>query len=374
MSSRESDPAGVSIPRSVEVEYWVTDTDGRLVEPGDLVSASPGAEREFVTPLLEIKTTPCRSTAELRSELFERIGDVLRRADETDKRLVPLSTPAVREEIQEIASERTRVQNRVVGHDFRYVRHCAGTHIHVEQQPGRIEEQVNAFIALDPALALVNSSPYFEHQRVARGARSELYRRRAYETMPHQGRLWSYIDDTAEWQRRLERRYEEFVTAALEAGVDRRTVEANFAPETAVWTPVQPRDRFGTVEWRSPDTALPTGVIRLADRLAEVVGTLRDAEVRIEGERGTVTDNAVVLPEFSTVLELVDDAIEDGLGSNRLKRYLERMGFSLDAYEPLAREIDRGSELSPESARRMRLESADRLEREVRRAGPVDAD
>lgn len=374
MSSHESSRESASIPRSVEVEYWVTDDEGRLTQPGELVSASPGAEREFVRPLLEIKTTPCRSTAELRSELFERVGDVLRRADEVGKRLVPLATPATPDEIEELDSDRTRIQNRVVGRDFRYVRHCAGTHVHVEQQPGRVAEQINAFIALDPALALVNSSPYFEDTRLTDGARSELYRRRAYETVPHQGRLWRYIDDTAEWNRRLERRYEAFVTAALEAGIDRRTVAANFEPETAVWTPVQPRDRFGTVEWRSPDSALPTQVVRLADHLADVAATLRDTDVRIEGERGSVTDDAVVLPEFATVLELVDDATAEGLRSERLRRYLDRMGFAVDAYDPLAREVDRGPELSPAAARRMRLECADRLEDEVRQAEPVDAD
>ena len=53
MSVHESEP----IRRSIEVEYWVIDDAGRLVEPGALVNATPGAEREFVEPLLEVKTT-----------------------------------------------------------------------------------------------------------------------------------------------------------------------------------------------------------------------------------------------------------------------------------------------------------------------------
>nr|WP_274324480.1 hypothetical protein [Halosimplex aquaticum] len=69
------------------------DGDGRLVEPGSLVEASAGAEREFVEPLLEIKTTPCESTAALRRELYRRIESVLDRADEVGKGLVPLATP-----------------------------------------------------------------------------------------------------------------------------------------------------------------------------------------------------------------------------------------------------------------------------------------
>ncbi len=38
------------------------------------------------------------------------------------------------------------------------------------------------------------------------------------------------------------------MTAAVDAGVDRRTVAANFVPESAIWTPVQLRAEFGTVE------------------------------------------------------------------------------------------------------------------------------
>ncbi|MCT9097630.1 glutamate-cysteine ligase family protein [Haloarchaeobius sp. HME9146] len=354
------------IRRSIEVEYWVIDEQGELVEPGELVSASGRAEREFVRPLLEVKTTPCETTSQLRDELFDQLEAVLDRAEESGKRLVPLATPMAGSEVDEIPSERTRIQNEVIGEDFGYVRHCAGTHVHVEQQPGHEVDQWNAFVALDPALALVNSSPYYRGERLAAGARSKLYRRRAYDGMPHQGRLWSYIDDKAEWTRRLERRYEDFVTATLDADVDRATVEANFDPESAVWTPVQFRERFGTVEWRSADAALPGQVLRLADQLADVAASVRDGEVRIEGEIGRRTEEGLVLPSFDTVLEYVDAAIEDGLDSEQVRGYLERMGFDVAAYDPLTEHVDDGPTISAEAARDRRLEYADVLERAVR--------
>jgi len=365
--SHQSEP----IRRSIEVEYWVIDDEGRLVEPGALFEASPGAEEEFVEPLIEIKTTPCESTAALREELYERVGAVLRRADELDRGLVPLATPVNTDEICERESERTRIQNAVVGEDFEYVRHCAGTHIHVEQQPGRAIDQLNAFIALDPALALVNSSPYFQGRHLAAGARSKLYRWMAYDDVPHQGRLWAYADDADEWTRRLERRYEEFLTAATDAGVDRRAIASSFDPESAVWTPVQLREEFGTVEWRSPDAALPSQVVRLADDLAGVVERMGDAEVRIEGDSGRVGEDALVLPEFDAVIEYVNAAIRDGLAEPKLQAYLDRMGFDLDAYEPVSREIDDGRTVSPEAARRIRLEQAERLERDVLQDEPI---
>lgn len=335
MSAHNSEPTR----RSIEVEYWVIDEQGGLVEPGDLVAASAGAEREFVEPLLEIKTTPCETTSELRDELFHRVGEVLHRANELDRGLVPLATPVNHDEIRELPDERTRVQNLVVGENFAYVRHCAGTHIHVEQQPGREIDQLNTLIALDPALALVNSSPYFRGEVLATGARSKLYRWMAYDDVPHQGRLWPYVRDREEWTRRLTKRYEEFVAVAIEAGVDRQVVEKEFDPESAVWTPVKLREQFGTVEWRSPDAALPSQIVRLADRVAAITEHLRDASVRIEGETGGVTEDAIVLPEFETVSEYVDAAIREGLSSRAVRSYLERMGFDVDAFEPLSAEI-----------------------------------
>ena len=358
--------------RSVEVEYWVVDGDGRLVDPGPLTELSARVEPEFVEPLLEVKTAPCETTEEMRTELFERLGTVLRRADDLGYRLVPLATPLTAEEVSERESDRTRIQNLVVGDSFECVRHCAGTHVHVEQQPGRAVDQFNSLVALDPALALVNSSPYYGGRRLASGARSKLYRRLGYEGLPHQGRLWRYLDGTGQWTRRLERRYEEFVAAAVEAGADRRTVVANFDPESAVWTPVQLRGEFSTVEWRSPDTALPSQVLRLAGTLADVLERTATGTVRIEGEEGRLTDDGLVLPEFAAVIDHVDTAIEEGLDAASLRSYLDRMGFEVDAYDPITVEIGAGEAVTADTARDVRLRYAEALERDVRRHGGLD--
>lgn len=362
------------IRRSVEVEYWVIDDEGDLIEPGDLVDASPGVEREFVAPLLEIKTTPCETTEELRGELFDRLDRVLRRADELGLGLVPLATPLAADAIRDRPSERTRIQDRVVGERFEYVRHCAGTHIHVEQQPGLEIDQLNTLTALDPALALVNSSPYFDGEYLAAGARSLLYRRMAYSALPHQGELWRYADDTEEWAERLGRRYREFKTAAVVAGIDPETVDSTFDPEGAVWTPVKLRDEFSTVEWRSPDTALPSQAIRLADDIAGVVERLRDTELRIEGEAGHLRADAIVLPEFDAVEEYVDAAIREGMSSDAVRAYLDRMGFDVDAYDPLSHDVYNREELSATEVRELRLDYAARLETDLEEARAISAD
>jgi len=196
----------------------------------------------------------------------------------------------------------------------------------------------------------------------------------AYDGLPHQGRLWRYVDSFEEWARRLERRYEEFETAAMAAGVDRRTVAEQFAPESAIWTPVQFRERFGTVEWRSPDTALPSQILALADHVTGTIEHLADAEVRIEGDTGRITDSQIVLPEFDTVLDHVNAAIRDGLESDSLWAYLHRMGFDVAAFDPFVHSEGSRGKITRETARELRLEYAERLKGDVRTARPVNAD
>ena len=372
--------ASPSIRRSVEVEYWVIDDDGDLTEPGALLDAAPGVEPEFVVPLIEIKTTPCATTAALREELFDRVGRVVRRADDRGKGLVPLATPLWTGPIRDREHDRTRIQDRVVGERFEYVRRCAGTHIHVEQQPGREIDQLNVLTALDPALALVNSSPYHGHEPIAAGARSMLYRWMAYDRLAQQGGLWRYADSTEEWARRLERRYEEFVTEAVVAGFDRETVEACFDPEGATWTPVKLRGEFSTVEWRSPDTTLPSQAVRLADDIVgamdRLVGSEGGADVRTGGPsaRGRVAADRVDLPAFDTLQELVADAVRDGVSAPSVRSYLDRMGFDVGAYDSLSEAVRRDQPLSAAEARRLRLEYADRLREDVLRRQPASAD
>jgi ABC-2 type transport system ATP-binding protein len=165
---------------------------------------------------------PYETTTALREQLYDRLGRVLAVADREGKRLVPLATSLSGSAIEDRYHERTRIQDRVVGDEFECVRHCAGTHIHFEQLPGREVDQLNVLTAADPALALVNSSPYFQGRRLSAGARSEIYRWKAYDSLPHQGQLWPYAEDSETWATRLERRYEEFVSDSTRPTVARR--------------------------------------------------------------------------------------------------------------------------------------------------------
>ncbi len=352
---------------SLEVEYWVIDSDGRLTSPGSLADEMY-TEREFVEPLFELKTPPCASIDELRRVFVGRLEAVLSKADDLGKGLVPLGTPVNTDSIERWPDERARVQEAVIGADFEYTKHCAGTHIHFEKR--NVTDQLNALIGLDAALALVNSSPYLGGERVANSARAYCYRKRAYRSYPKHGQLWHYVESVGEWHRRLERRYEEFVSAALEDGIDESTVEANFSPDDVVWTPVRLRDQMPTVEWRSPDTALPSQLLQLAGELTSILDSVHHRNVRIEAESaidhtGAVSETELVLPEFETACDLAEAAIDDGLESGAVAHYLDRMGFSVADYHPLSMQIGGRQYVPKVDARELRLEYADVLEDDV---------
>lgn len=356
---------GTGMQKSLEVEYWVIDDEGALAEPGPLAEVSDDGHREFVEPLLELKTPPCETCSDLRAALVEGLTEVLDRADDLGKGLVPLGTPIDGDAIERWPGERGRIQARVLGEDFGYAKHCAGTHLHVEQR--NVVDQLNVLIGLDPALALVNSSPYFRGERIADGARAYLYRKQCYEQFPDHGQLWDYVDTVAQWERRLDRRFDEFREAAVEAGVEAAAVDEHFSPDDVVWTPVRLREAMPTVEWRSPDVTLPSQTLRLAEEVIAMMELLHDRTVRVAGETGGVTEDELVLPEFEVVGDLAEDAMLEGVGSTAVADYLGRMGFDVAGYEPSSRSLraEWGDRVGPAAAREIRLRYAERLERDV---------
>ena len=349
--------------KAIEVEYWVVDDGGELTPPGPLTEVSQYTEEEFVEPLFELKTPPCESVDDLRETFLEQLDEVLDVADRSDRHLVPLGTPIYGESVEQLDDERSRIQNRVLGAKFDFAKYCAGTHVHFEKR--NVVDQLNVLIALDPALALANSSPYFQGERIADGARAYLYRKKGYEDYPKHGQLWEYVETVAEWERRLEHRFEEFKEAAIDAGIDEARVDESFSPDDTVWTPVRLREEMPTVEWRSPDATLPSQIVVLVEQVDEILEALHHTNVRLGDGAGRVTDDAITLPEFDTLCDYAEEAIHDGVTSQTVSSYLDRMGFDVDTFDPLTREVGRRQTVTRAEACEIRLEYGDRLRDDV---------
>lgn len=348
----------------IEIEYWLIDSDGALVSGEEIITTCEGVDPEMATPLLEVKTPPCDSIDELTAVLTDRLGRVQDVAQSLDKRLVPLGTPLSDERLPQRSTSRLDVQRAVIGDDLDHAGYCAGTHIHFEQ--ASVIDQLRVLTALDPALALVNTAPYYRNRRIAACARPYVYRHLCYRSFPGHGQLWSYPESVAEWRERIKSRFDTFVEAACDGGIGRDTVESAFSTADAVWSPVCLRDDLGTVEWRAPDAAPPLDLCRLAADVTGIVETAVTDGTRIE-ETTHANDGGLSLPPSETLRGHVDTAITRGLTAPRVERHLAELGFDLDAYRPTGSEIDGRERLDTDTARRLRRRSADRLEHDLRR-------
>lgn len=327
----------------VELEYWVTDRDGNLCSSREIAEQFDFAEQEFVDPMLELISSPHADLDEMESELIEMVASAVNYAQENGYRIVPTGTPLYAGEIKILQTERGRLQEKIVGENIQYAKRVAGTHFHFEQTEPL--NQLNRLTALDPLLGLMNSSPYDQGENIASSSRNQIYRFKCYSEFPRHGQLWEYADSMEEWQERMDKRFEEFKQAGIEAGTPGEKMDEYFSREDALWIPIRLREELGTVEWRSPD----------ANRLSQVIRLLRDMKPLVK--------NGFERPEFEKVEELSRKAIlEDGVA---IKDYAEEIGIDTSRYRDLSGELKRGDSITREEARELRLEAADKLEEDL---------
>lgn len=348
----------------VELEYWVVDETGRLTPADELLDVHECVTHEFVDSLLEIQVPPVAPGSALRRELHRILTAVLDAANQQGKHLVPLGTPLTAHGLP-IITERGHLLEQLYGDELRYAKHCAGTHVHFDKEKGRVTEQLNLLTALDPALALVSSSPYYDGERIASSARASVYRLGAHSQFSRYRDLWVYVDDTAEWNARIETEYKLLRAMAHETGIDTEVFSEYFHPENAVLTPVRLRERSPTVEWRAPDTALPSQLVQLVDDVAALLSQIEDKGLVI-GDPGIWPDK-IGIPPFAELRKLSASAIADGLNAEGVRAYLTSMGFDLSRYQPLSEQIHAGESVSIQEARNLRLTYAARLESDVDR-------
>jgi hypothetical protein len=344
----------------VEAEYWVVDETGALCDGRELVDAHECVEPEFISSLVEIKTPPVETEAALRHALQSTLQTVLAAADAQGKRLVPLGTPLA-DSSSPIVSERGRLLERIYGDGIKPAMQCAGTHIHFDA--GNVPRQVNLLTALDPALALVSSSPCYAGEQTMHASRPYAYRSLCGEEFVQFRDLWEYTTTAAAWDDRLAAAYEAFRTLAIDRGVTEQEFTTHFQPENTMPTPVRVRQQFPTIEWRAPDTALPSQVVTLTSDVSRLVGQTAAKPVEI-GEPG-VGPERIRIPAFDDLTQLTRAAIERGLDSPAVWDYLEAMSIDPRDYQPISSEIGQQSSVSVAEARRIRLDYADRFERDV---------
>lgn len=344
----------------MEIEYWVVDSDGRLCSGEEIVASHERICHEFVAPMIEFETPPGEDLDAVRRDLREVLEAGVAAADRAEKQLVPLGTPLVSETMP-ATSERGKLLEHLYGDGLEYAKHCAGTHVHFDKRA--VPNQLNLLTALDPVLALVASSPYYDGRRLAHSSRAYVYR---YETGLEFSRyrdLWEYTGSMNEWNARLADAYDELRTLAVEHGVDEATFEKHIQPENSVLTPVRLRLGSPTVEWRAPDAALPSQLLALLDDVTAAVSALEGRSLAVGNEPG-VGEEEITIPPFEELRDLTREAIVDGR-TPAVETYLDGFDIDSDRYSPLSEEIAEGERIDRERARELRLEYAARLREDV---------
>ena len=349
-----------ALTTGVELELWVVDERGRLCDGADVTEAHPRIEPEFVDPLIEVKTEPHTSERGLRRDLQSTLQTAILAAERASKRLVPLGTPLTASD-PPANCERGRVFETIYGDGVRSAKNCAGTHLHFDRE--NAVDQLNLLTALDPALALVSSSPYYAGERGADSARALAHRTDCGEDFRCFTELWEYADSLAEWRDRINEKYDRFKRLAAERGVSGETIEALFEPEDTVLNPVRLRESQPTVEWRAPDATLPSQVVRLASDVERLVSRARTASVEFGTPR--LEDDRIRIPEFESLRDVSRRAIESGLESPTVESYLRELGFEIGGYEPLSSRLRGPEQLGESTARTRRLRQAGRLQADV---------
>ena len=354
-----------TLTTGVEMELWVVDEAGRLCDGTDITRAHQRIEPEFIDPLIEVKTGPHSSERALRHDLQSVLRTAMSAAVAEGKRLVPLGTPLTASDAA-ANCERGRAFEAIYRSGVESAKNCAGTHIHFEQRD--VVDQLNLLTALDPALALVSSSPYYDGTRGANSSRALAYRTDCGAEFRCFTDLWDYADSLAGWRDRVAQKYRRFKRLAADNGVSHETVEDLFTPENTVLNPVRLRECQPTVEWRAPDATLPSQVVQLATDVERLVSYTQSAS--IEYGATEVREDSIRLPEFETLRNLSWEAIRSGLESPQVRSYLRDMGFNPSAYDPISPTIRGPPELSESTARTLRLQQAGRLRADVEKLTP----
>ncbi|WP_336330981.1 MULTISPECIES: glutamate--cysteine ligase [unclassified Haloarcula] len=349
------------IKTGVELELWVVDDNGRLADGSEIVAAHEQIKPEFIDPLVEVQTEPHEDEFGLRRDLETTLRTGVRVAEKHDKQLVPLGTPLTSSNTQ-ANCKRGELFEEIYGDGVQSAKNCAGTHIHF--QKGSVIDQLNLLTALDPALALLNSSPYYCSEAGDSSSRARAYRTKCGQEFQQFCELWPYAGSLQEWTDRVDQAYNHFKDLASSRGVSAAKVDELFEAENTVLNPVRLRRCQPTVEWRAPDAALPSEVIQLAVDVGELVSQTGEKPLA-HGHHGVYSDR-IGVPEFPSLRELSQEAIHSGLESTAVVTYLRKMGFDPSEYDPIAPEFSGPPVLGELSARKIRLQQASKLRQDIK--------
>lgn len=159
-------------------------------------------------------------------------------------------------------------------------------------------------------------------------------------------------------------RFEIFLDAGTRAGYSTETIKEEFTPETALWFPVRLRDDLGTIEWRAPDSLPPRRLIEFLQDITRFMHRIETHETHLPTERHD-QQKTIEIPPYDRLREITATAIKSGITASVVRDYLVGIGFEPERYRPFGHRIDGHLTIDSALARKLRLQAADLLRREL---------
>ncbi len=414
----------------IEQEFFLVDGEGTPSDRADELltrcremageeGLNPeGFVGEVSTSMVEIKTPPACTVADLAKAYLARLDLALRAGRELGVRLYPLSTyPLPVDPVLRSGSE-YEFQARTVGHRrFLHAARCTGVHLHLELPEGTLdpdavispdapaaalEELLNLYnlaTALDPALvALTRACPFYEGKAPGLAVRTAYYRGSAllgceglYTHLPEVGDLRPYAKSVQELVERQLSGYKAWLAAMDRAGVERHLFfEAGGNALKASWNPVR-LNQLGTVELRTIDGNYPEVVLAVAALVHGAASWVRQdgltlepddraLALEVEGDNLRVPGFAYLggslfyaaatrgaeSPEVSAYLDSVFEFVEsEGRGSTYLAALRTPEGLYETTEAGILSDLPRIIHLSRDEGLRLVREACDEFEKQV---------
>ena len=316
----------------IELELQVLDPETKNLVSGaprilERMHDSAHVKPELIESTIELNTDVCADVPAVRSELRQRIGELLRVCDEAGYELASAGTHPFAKWSEQRITRKERYQMLVDRCQWPARRLMIfGLHVHVGVENG--EKAIAVFNTLTTylphLLALSASSPFFTS--LDTGLASS--RIKVFESLPTAG-LPYRLRDWAEFQR--------FMVTLVNA----RAIES----VREVWWDVRPHPDFGTIEVRICD-GLPTldevlAVTALIQALVVWLGEQYDGGTRLPLQRDwIVRENKWRAARWATAAEIIVD------DKGRLQRLSDSIEALLESIGPVANRLGSAAELA----------------------------
>lgn len=310
----------VAMKIGLELEYLLTDMDGRMANRADAVLAHPlndgSIVRESSHAVVELNTPPVETLAELDRVTRDGIGRLDRMAAATGLRAVPVSALGPEAPERRLGGK-YGLNTMLLGDRAATYAATLGLHINLDRRP-EAAAQYNLLQALDPALAFLSATPFL-------GGRNTMNDRRVYDQRytvfagaPLHGQLTGYISDTTALDVLDEQRLAQWT-----AGLGPEDA-AHYSLSTTNWGPLRLHDN--KIEARNSDVNLHSLTMAQAALLRGVDHYVfaHGLDVRPAAQYG-LTPEAFLVPDFPTLRLLEREAIHHGIAGPHVHSYLSTL-------------------------------------------------